>query len=383
MNIASDDSRVREGYLVLADISGYTAFLTGTELEHAQAIIRELTKLIRSRLASPMKFVKLEGDAVFCYAAASAFKDGERFVELIEVCYFDFANRLQDMTRATTCKCDACKAIPTLGLKFVTHFGSFMIEEDDGREDLAGPDVILVHRFLKNTISDGVGPDAYAFFTEACQKRLPSGFALPRHLESYESFGEIAGGVHDLQPVLEQMRDARTVYVSAEDADFDVRFETAFAPEVVWQYFVDPDKRLRWQGPVQTAVTAEPNPGGRMGAGASTHCAHGEGNADGLREYLDWRPFSYFTNRYTSLRNGTEGVLLDAMETTEFTPLEDGGTAVNWRIRIEDRSESALRKFDEEMADMRKRFPLAWIPLNKAMEEDGFTISGPEPVTDA
>ena len=32
----------REGYLLLADISGYTEFLTGTELEHAHAIIREL-----------------------------------------------------------------------------------------------------------------------------------------------------------------------------------------------------------------------------------------------------------------------------------------------------------------------------------------------------
>jgi hypothetical protein len=40
-----------------------------------------------------------------------------------------------------------------------------MIERDDGREDLAGPDVILVHRLLKNTISDGDGPQAYAFFT--------------------------------------------------------------------------------------------------------------------------------------------------------------------------------------------------------------------------
>ncbi|HEY8767732.1 MAG TPA: DUF2652 domain-containing protein [Dehalococcoidia bacterium] len=65
----------------------------------------------------------------------------------------------------TTCRCDACKAIPSLGLKFVTHFGTFMIERDDGREDLAGPDVILVHRLLKNTISDGDGPQAYAFFT--------------------------------------------------------------------------------------------------------------------------------------------------------------------------------------------------------------------------
>jgi uncharacterized protein YndB with AHSA1/START domain len=370
MNMPNDD-RVSEGYLLLADISGYTAFLTGTELEHAHAIIRELTKLIRSRLAPPMKFVKLEGDAVFCYAGANAFNDGERFVELIEVCYFDFANRLQDMTRATTCKCDACRAIPTLGLKFVTHYGSFMIEEDDdGREDLAGPDVILVHRLLKNGVSDGAGPQAYAFFTDECMKRMPSWFSLPPHRETYDSFGEVTGGVHDLQPVLAARRDARRVYINADDADFDGRFETAFAPEIVWQYFVDPDKRLRWQSG-QTAVTAEPNPGGRMGAGASTHCAHGEGNADGLREYLDWRPFSYFTNRYTSLRNGTE-VFVDAMETMLFTPREDGGTAVNWRIRVEDRSESAMRKFDEEMAEMRKLFPLAWIPLNKVMEEDGF-----------
>lgn len=382
MNIASDDSRVSEGYLLLADISGYTAFLTRTELEHAHAIMRELTKLIRSHLAPPMKFVKLEGDAVFCYAGANAFKDGERFVELIEVCYFDFANRLQDMTRATTCKCDACRAIPTLGLKFVTHYGSFMIEEDDdGREDLAGPDVILVHRLLKNAISDGTGPQAYAFFTDGCMKRMPSWLSLPPHSETYDSFGEVTGGVHDLQPVLAERREARRVYLNAEDADSELRFETAFAPEVVWQYFVDPEKRLRWQqGSGQTAVSAQPNPVGRMGAGASTHCAHGEGNADGLREYLDWRPFSYFTNRYTSLRNGNEGAFLDAMETTEFTPLEDGGTAVTMRIRIEDRSESELRRFleDEAMANMRKRFHLAWIPLNKAIEEDGFTAGRAE-----
>ncbi|MEO6196952.1 MAG: DUF2652 domain-containing protein [Dehalococcoidia bacterium] len=178
-----DNHQAHQGYLLLADISGYTAFLTGTELEHSHAIIRELTKLIRERLAPPMRFVKLEGDAVFCYAEAAAFQDGERLVELIEVCYFDFANRLLDMTRATTCRCDACKAIPTLGLKFVTHFGTFMVERDDGREDLAGPDVILVHRLLKNTISEGGGPQAYAFFTEACMQRLPPSIKLPQHSE--------------------------------------------------------------------------------------------------------------------------------------------------------------------------------------------------------
>ena len=45
-----DADQAREGYLLLADISGYTKFLTGTELEHAQAIIRELTGLVREHL---------------------------------------------------------------------------------------------------------------------------------------------------------------------------------------------------------------------------------------------------------------------------------------------------------------------------------------------
>jgi hypothetical protein len=68
----SQAQRVRTGYLVLADISGYTAFLAGTELDHANAIVRELTTVVRERLSPPMRFVKLEGDAVFCYAEGSA-----------------------------------------------------------------------------------------------------------------------------------------------------------------------------------------------------------------------------------------------------------------------------------------------------------------------
>ena len=50
-------SSAEEGYLLLADISGYTAFLTSTELDHSQAIIRELTTLIRERLSPPMRSV--------------------------------------------------------------------------------------------------------------------------------------------------------------------------------------------------------------------------------------------------------------------------------------------------------------------------------------
>jgi len=64
----SSPSKIHSGYFIIADISGYTSFVSGTELEHAQSIIEELTKLIPGHIQSPLKMVKLEGDAVFYYA---------------------------------------------------------------------------------------------------------------------------------------------------------------------------------------------------------------------------------------------------------------------------------------------------------------------------
>jgi len=372
-----DEPGARQGYLLLADISGYTAFLTGTELEHAHAIIHELTTLIRERLAPPMRFVKLEGDAVFCYADAAAFRDGERLVELIEACYFNFSNRLLDMTRATTCRCDACAAIGSLGLKFVTHYGSFMIERDDGREDLAGPDVILVHRLLKNTISDGGGPQAYAFFTEACLQRLPPSFSLPRHSEMYESFGETTGGVHDLKPVAGAMREERRAYISSADADLETGGEAPVPPSVIWQYWVEPEKRLRWQSG-QTAIDNQPNKKGRLGAGATSHCAHGV-IGDVLREYLDWRPFSYYTNRMTPIGGGIMSRLFlqPCIETTEFIPLENGGTLVHFRIRLQDRGRLARLRFQFTKLIFRMGQRRTTEALHRLMEEDGvLPVSG-------
>jgi hypothetical protein len=334
-----DVASTRKGYLLLADISGYTAFLTGTELTHAHEIIHELTTLIRSRLVPPMRFVKLEGDAVFCYADEPAFREGERLVELIEACYFGFANRLADMTRATTCRCTACAGIGSLDLKFVAHFGEYVVQQDSRGEDLAGPDIILVHRLLKNTISIQGGPQAYAFFTEACLQRLPPSFVLPAHSETYESFGETRGGVHDLGPVLKAMREERRLYVSADDADFETIIDVPVAAAVAWQYVVDPIERQRWACAQfdKDPDKDEANGQGRLGTGASSHCGHGPGPVMAFREFVDWRPFEYFTSRIRTTGAGAFIVARPAIETIEFLPMADSGTRIIIRYRLTDR----------------------------------------------
>ncbi len=332
-----EERRSREGYLVIADIAGYTAFLTGTELEHAQGIIEECTALIRARLSPPLRFVKLEGDAVFCYADARTFSSGERLVEALEVCYFEFQNLLFNMGQWATCKCAACASIGTLDLKFVAHFGTYVIQRDGSVEDLAGPDVILVHRLLKNGITERTGIGAYAFFTDACLQRLPPAFVLPRHSETYESFGETSGGVHDLAPVVREMREARREYVGAEEADFETIFDVRHPPAVVWQYMVDPVQRLRWSCLLNNIDPDEstPNAGGRSKVGAKSHCNHGPGHA--YREIIDWRPYSYFTTRAAVRIKGGFLPAREVLETFEFIPAEDGGTRLAWRTRYVDR----------------------------------------------
>lgn len=339
----SDLHRSREGYLVIADIAGYTAFLTGTELEHAQAIVEELTALIRERLVPPLRFVKLEGDAVLCYADGNTFANGERLAEVLEACYFDFSNRLFDMVRATTCRCAACAAIESLDLKFVAHYGTFVIQRGAGAEDVAGPDVILIHRLLKNAITEQTGFRAYVFFTDACLQHMPPSFALPKHTEAYESFGDTSGGVHDLQPVIRDMREARREYVSSADADVEMNFIFPLAPAVVWQYFVDPVQRQRWACRLfdKNPDKNEPDARGRLGTGAKSHCSHGPGGV-ATREYVDWRPFSYFTCRTMTPFAGGFITTRRAIETVEFVPREDGSTLVCGRIRVVDRSRLSM-----------------------------------------
>jgi len=141
-----------------------------------------------------MQFVKLEGDAVFCFAPQAAFPNGELLVELIESGYFDFTNRLLNMTRSTTCTCDACRAIGGLDLKFVVHNGTFIVDRDeDGRLDLAGPDVILLHRLLKNTIIEAGGPSSYGFFTDPCLTGVSTELRLIGLLTNSERSGLRSG----------------------------------------------------------------------------------------------------------------------------------------------------------------------------------------------
>lgn len=57
-------AETRHGYLVLADISGYTGYLAQVELEHAHKILTDFLETIVGQFKQALTISKLEGDAV-------------------------------------------------------------------------------------------------------------------------------------------------------------------------------------------------------------------------------------------------------------------------------------------------------------------------------
>src|SRR5437763_3100124 len=137
-----------EGILVMADISGYTKFVAGTEAEHSREILAELMDGIAKSFGGRLAVDQVEGHALSCTTE----RTDVEVVDWLRETFRLFHGRLRDIRTATTCPCRACATVQELGLKFVVHRGEFSRYEVAGRVQLHGNDVNLVHRLLKNTV---------------------------------------------------------------------------------------------------------------------------------------------------------------------------------------------------------------------------------------
>lgn len=284
------------GHLVIADISGYTRFLTDSELEHAHGIIAELLNAVIGAMQAPLTVSSVEGDAVFMYGTMPEGTSGQAVLESVELLYGSFAGALETMVLNTTCQCNACANINSLGLKIVMHCGDYVKTEIGGRETLSGPDVILVHRLLKNRIVEDTGIADYMLVTQACVDELDVADIVAgwiEHAEEYEHVGEVSGYVSSLPDVWEAVRRQNEDKVLEQDAWMTISARSAAPPTIVWDYLVDPIKRAVWLGAHGNDIVGAS--GGRIGPGSEYHCAHGDDHDILVFTVLDRRPLDYVT----------------------------------------------------------------------------------------
>jgi hypothetical protein len=343
------------GFLVIADLTGYTAYLTRSELEHAPMIAGDLLETIVGRLDPPFRLAKFEGDAAFLFVEDGR-ADGSLLVDAIEASYVAFRRRLRSIDQATSCDCNACRLAPRLDLKLFVHHGSYVRSSIAGRDELAGSDIILVHRLLKGMGAAAAHGNGFALFTEAAIDALGldrTGQDFIAAEESIEHLGQVSTYTLDLEARWNAESGVRRVDIGGADTVLDIGATLDAEPAVVWAYVTSPGLRSLWEGPI---VIEESSPGGRRGVGTIAQCV--TGRLATLEEIVDWQPYDHVAWRLAVPAVGPVDATAD-LETV------DGGTLLRlrWarpadgpvddteirRIRIE--KEAALGRLATVIAD--------------------------------
>lgn len=204
--------RTIDAALVLVDISGYTRFVNFHSVSqvHAEEIITQLLEAVIDAAEFPLVLNKLEGDAVLLYTDAGAgprdrmAKDVLKQVDGLFSAFRAKQNELIEGGR-NGCPCDACENVDTLKLKAILHFGNVVVKQIRQFTELAGNEVILIHRLLKNS----VGMPENMLITDAFLKlsSVPEGWAGKPVTEKYDDLAEVTGQAFPVQygaPVAER-----------------------------------------------------------------------------------------------------------------------------------------------------------------------------------
>ena len=141
------------GFLYIPDISGFTKFVTQTEIEHSNGIISDLIEVIIKSNYLELNISEIEGDSVLFYLLGEP-PALDAIVDQSKKTFIEFHSAIQTMTQEFDCNCKACTTISNLTLKFITHWGECKEVPIQKFTKLIGSDVILAHRLLKNSVPD-------------------------------------------------------------------------------------------------------------------------------------------------------------------------------------------------------------------------------------
>ena len=232
-----------EVVLLLADLSGYTAYLAASEPERAPALAADLVETVVRQLRPTFRLEKLEGDAAFMVAPLDRLT-GPALLDAIDATTAAFRTRLRSLAQSTTCDCEACRRIPELGLKFVVHAGDVVTQRVAGRTELAGVAAIVAHRLLKAESPATLGLDRYALLTDACVHQLgmdPTALGLQPGMETFDYLGDVAVWLRDISPAFAD--DERDWTPPRRRPLLETELRVPLAPMTLWEELTSAENR--------------------------------------------------------------------------------------------------------------------------------------------
>jgi len=212
--------------LFMPDISGFTQFVSETEVMHSRHIVQELLEVLIDSNHLNLQISEIEGDAIFFYRPGDK-PNLKSLLQQVENMFTRFHAHLKLYEHQRICPCGACKNAVDLTLKVIVHFGDVTGISIKEHKKLFGKDVILLHRLLKNSLNR----NEYVLFTESLvdemeQHHLPNWYMPQRASEQYD-VGEVRFYFSDLSELHKAVRVDPPVYNSSS------KTYVAFAEEEV------------------------------------------------------------------------------------------------------------------------------------------------------
>src|SRR5687768_5894898 len=113
-----------KGLIFIPDISGFTRFVSETEIEHSRLIIQEMLETLINANQMGLQISEIEGDAILFYKFGDA-PELSALYRQVERMFCEFHRHLAAYDRRKFCQCKACLAAINLSLKVITHYGEF------------------------------------------------------------------------------------------------------------------------------------------------------------------------------------------------------------------------------------------------------------------
>lgn len=182
--------------VVLADISGYTRFMVDSQMSaiHGQQYITYLIESLLREVDVPLRLQEIEGDALFLYAEDPGGAEQwqavlQQIPAMLQRFFHAFYEGMVLAAEASPCQCAVCRNSNELGLKIIVHTGTAVFHRIGGFDKVSGPDVILAHRLLKNSVPG----KEYLLMSEAAYDAIGRAMdgTFMQGEESYDGFAAV------------------------------------------------------------------------------------------------------------------------------------------------------------------------------------------------
>ena len=159
-----------KGLLFIPDISGFSRFVSETEINHSRLIIQELLEILINANQIGLDVSEIEGDAILFYKFGEPPEIEELYSQVVKM-FCEFHRLLLSYEHRRYCQCHACTSAIDLSLKIISHYGEFTGYNVKNFNKLIGKDVIVAHQLLKNEIEQ----HEYWLVTKNLLKDAPPG----------------------------------------------------------------------------------------------------------------------------------------------------------------------------------------------------------------